>query len=212
MALSSAPAGYSAASTSLSQTLGRVASCLAKSTTISLYTFVHHLGELQDWVDSIPNSLKRIHLALNSLRMIDFLNLRWFDAVMVATKPFLASLTRFGGSSLSPTLLNFFRFCANVASLAARETLLLMKHLEAQQLMKGLTGFEKHFLVQSAGVLALSTFVQMGREEERLRFKECIEMLSRLPGGRHHSLISEMNHLESRLKRFVAARMDSRLG
>jgi len=203
--VSSAPVGYNAASTSLSQTLGRVASCLAKPT-LSLYTFIHHLGELQDWADSAPESLKRIHFTLNSLRMIDFLNLRWFDAVMVATKPFLASLARFGGSLLPSNLHKFFYFCANVGALAARETLLLMRHLEAQHLLKGLTGFEQHFLLQSAGVLALSTVVQMGRPEERLRYKECVEMLRRLPGGQHQKLIGEMQGVESQLERLATAK------
>ena len=123
---------------------------------------------------------------------------------MVAMKPFLASLARFGGTALGPNLRNFFNFCADVASIAARETLSLMRHMEGQKLIKGSTAFDRHFLVQSAGVLALSSVVQLGKRDERLRYRECIEMLLRIPGGRYGKLISEMRTVESQLERFAA--------
>lgn len=125
---------------------------------------------------------------------------------MVAMKPFLASLTQFGTSALSPRNRNFFSFCANVASIAARETLCLMRHMEGQRFIKGLTAFDRHFLVQSAGVLALSSVVLSGKRDERLRFRECIEMLLRLPGGRYGYLIRDMRAVEAKLERFAASK------
>jgi hypothetical protein len=125
---------------------------------------------------------------------------------MVAMKPFLASLARFGETPLTPNLRNFFNFCANVASIAARETLSLMRHMEGQKSIKGLTAFDRHFLVQSAGILALSSVVQLGKRDERLRYRECIEMLLRIPGGRYGDLIKEMRTVESKLERFAATK------
>src|SRR5208282_5561759 len=140
--------------------LGRTASYLALPT-ISLFTLIHYFGEMQDWSDTLPETLRRNHLSSPSqLGPINFLHLRWLDAVMVATRPFLASLARFGVAALSTRLRNFFSFCANVASIAARETLSLMRVMESQRLIKGLTAFDRHFLVQIAGILALSAVVQ----------------------------------------------------
>lgn len=159
---------------------------------------------MQNWSDSIPDSLRRANSdSLPQVRVQNFLSLRWFDAVMVATRPFLASLARFGGTALSVRLRNFFSFCANIASIAARESLSLMRMMEGQRYIKGLTAFDKHFLVQSAGILALSSVVQLGKRDERLRFRECIEMLLRLPGGRHGYLIRDMRGVESKLERFA---------
>jgi hypothetical protein len=121
---------------------------------------------------------------------------------MVATKPFLASQARFGLSKSPLHQRNFFTFCATVASLAARETLSLMRYMEVTQQIKGLTAFDRHFLVQSATVLALSSVVQFGQRDERLRFRECIEMLLRIPGARHGYLIREMRAVESKLEQF----------
>jgi hypothetical protein len=202
--ITSAPIGYNAASTSLSQTLGRIASYLSQST-ISLFTFLHHLGEIQDWSDTIPDSLRRTPLSSPAqLRAMNFLHLRWLDAIMVSTRPFLASLARFGGNALPTKYSGFFTFCANVASIAARETVSTMRHMESQRLIRGLTAFERHFLVQSASILALSSVVQMGKRDERLRFRECVEMLLRLPGGRYGYLIRDMRVVESKLERFAA--------
>ena len=202
--MTTAPVGYGAASTGLSQILGRIGSYLAQNG-ISLFTYIHYLGEMQEWTDAIPDSLRRSNLASPAqIRSINFLSLRWLDAVMIATRPFLASLTRFGTNNLPIKLRNFFNFCANVATIAARETLSLMRLMEGQRLVKGLTAFDKHFLVQSAGVLALSSVVQLGKRDERLRFRECIEMLLRVPGGRHGYLIRDMRGVESKLEKFAA--------
>jgi hypothetical protein len=205
-AVTTAPIGYGAASTSLSQVLGRMTSYLAQHT-ISLFTLIHFFGEMQDWSDTLPESLRRPHLTGHAqVKAINFLSLRWFDAIMVATKPFLASLARFGIGALSARLRNFFTFCANVASVAAREALSLMKQMKSQQLIKGLTAFDRHFLVQCAGILALSSVVQMGKRDERLRFRECIEMLLHLPGGRYGYLIREMREVETKLERYAATK------
>jgi hypothetical protein len=202
--MTTAPVRYNAASTSLSQILGRTASYLALPT-ISLFTLIHYFGEMQDWSDTLPETLRRNHVSSPSqLRAINFLHLRWLDAVMVAMRPFLASLARFGGTALSTRLRNFFSFCADVASIAARETLSLMRVMESQRLIKGLTAFDRHFLVQSAGILALSAVVQLGKRDERTRFRECIEMILRLPGGRYGYLIREMRAVEAKLGRFAS--------
>ena len=202
--MTTAPMGYGGASTSLSQILGRTASYLAQPT-ISLFTFLHHLGEMQDWSDKTPDALQRANLGQpGQSRVIYFINLRWFDAVMVATRPFLVSLARFGGTALSLRLRKFFVFCAKVASIAARESLALMRLMEGQRLIKGLTAFDRHFLVQCAGVLALSSVVELGKRDERLRFRECIEILLRIPGGSHGYLVREMRGVESKLERFAA--------
>jgi hypothetical protein len=203
-AMTSAPQGYNASSTSLAQILGRTASYLTQAH-VSLYTFVHYLSELQEWSDTLPESLKRDLLgSLPREKAVTFLNLRGLDAVMVATKPFLASLVRFGRDALSPKLRNFFEFCADVASIAARETLSLMRHTAGQKLIKGLTAFDRHFLVQSASILALSSVIQLGKRDERLRYRECIEMLLRIPGGSFAYLIRDMRNVESQLERFAA--------
>lgn len=201
-----APQEYTASSTTLSQILGRTASYLSQST-ISLQILIHYLGELQDWSDTIPNAFRQSYTLPSSLpetnfRAINFLNLRWLDAIIVATKPFLASQARFGISKPPLHQRNFFTFCATVASRAARETLSLMRHMEIKQQIKGLTAFDRHFLVQSATVFALSSVVQVCQRGERLRFRECIEMLLRIPGARHGSLIRSMCAVESKLERF----------
>lgn len=201
--MTTAPVGYNAVSTSLSQILGRTASYLTQPT-ISLFTLIHYFGEMQDWSDALPETLRRNHLSSPSqLRATNFLHLRWLDAVMVATKPFVACLAQLGWADLSTRLRNFFSFCANVASIAARETLSLMRIMESQQLIKGLTAFDRHFLVQSAGILALSAVVQFGKRDERTRFRECIEMLLRLPGARYGYLIRDMRAVETKLDRFA---------
>jgi hypothetical protein len=210
MATTTVPLGYHAASTSLSQILGRVASYLSQSN-ISLFTFLHYLGEMQEWCDALPESLQRIHVAppaqVRSTK-INFLTLRWLDTIMVVTRPFLASLARFGGTALPARLRKFFTFCANVASIAAREAVSVMRNMERQRYINGLTAFERHFLVQSAGVLALSSVLQLGRRDERLRYRECIEMLLRLPGGRYGYLIRDMRAIETKLERFGAVKAE----
>lgn len=159
---------------------------------------------MQDWLESLPESLQKINVSsAPQVRAVNFLHLRWLDAVMVAMRPFLASLARFGPNMLPPKLSPFFSFCANIASIAAREALAYMRHMESQKYIKGLMAFERHFLVQSASVLALSSVVQMGNRDERLRFRECIEMMLRLPGGRYGYLIRDMRNVEHKLERFA---------
>lgn len=126
---------------------------------------------------------------------------------MVATRPFLASLARFGPTAFSARTRGFFVFCATVASIAAVETLSLMRFMEQQRQLKGLTAFDRHFLVQSASILALSSVVQKGIRDERLRFRECIEMLLRLPGSKNDTLIRSMRTVENKLERFASVRM-----
>ena len=172
---------------------------------ISLYVLLHYLGELQDWSDGIPDSLRPNNNNFTPpahMRAIQFLSLRWLDAVMVATRPFIASLARFGGVALSTRTRSFFIFCARVASIAARETLSLMTHMEAQGQVKGLTAFERHFLVQSGSILALSSVVQ-GGQDERLRLRECIQMLVRLPGMKALNLIHDMHTVVDKLDRWA---------
>ena len=202
--MTSAPIGYNFVFTSLSQILGRTASYITQPK-ISLFTLLHYFGELQEWSDTLPDAFKRTNVGTPpQTRSINFLTLRYLDAVMVATRPFLASLARFGGASLSPRLRNFFGFCANAASIAARETLAYMRNMDMKRLIKGLTAFDRHFLVQSAGILALSSVVQLGKRDERLRYRECIELLLRIPGSRYGYLIRDMRNVESKLERFAA--------
>jgi hypothetical protein len=137
-------------------------------------------------------------------KAINFLTLRYLDAVMIATRPFLASLARFGAGSLSPRLRSFFGFCANVASLAAREAVCCLRNEMDRQMVKGLTAFDRHFLVQSASILALSSVVQLGKRDERWRFRQCIELLLRIPGGRYGYLIRDMQGMEGKLERYAA--------
>jgi len=204
--MTSIPAGYLAASTSLSQIMGRIASYLAQPN-VSLRTLIHYFGELQEWFDTLPEIFRKLHLgAPTQMRAINFLNLRWLDAVMLATRRFVASLARFGANALSNKFRAFFRFCTNVASIAARKSLAFIRRLESQGMIKALTAFDRHFLLQSAGVLALSSAVELGMRDERLRFRECIELLLRLPGARHGYLIRDMRAVESKLERFAIAK------
>lgn len=204
--MTSSSIGYNSVSTTLSQILGRTSSYLAQQK-ISLYTLLHYFGELQEWLDTLPDAFRRTTLGTPAqIRSINFLTLRFLDAVMVGMKPFLASLARFGGGSLSPRLRNFFGFCANVASIAARESLAYLRHMDMQRLIKGLTAFERYFLVQSACILALSSVVQLGQRDERLRFRECIELLLRIPGGRYGYLIRDMRLVEAKLERYAAVK------
>src|SRR5277367_5016983 len=204
--MTSSPIGYNSVSTTLSQILGRTASYLTQPK-ISLYTLLHYFGELQEWTDTLPDAFRRTTLGTPAqIRSINFLTLRFLYAVMVATRPFLASLARFGGVSLSPRLRNFFGFCANAASIAARESLAYLRHMDAQRLIKGLTAFERYFLVQSACILALSSVVQLGNRDERLRFRECVELLLRIPGGRYGYLIRDMRLVEGKLERYAAVK------
>ena len=125
---------------------------------------------------------------------------------MVVMKPFLASLARFGSHPLPHRLSNFFHFCAHTATVAARETLELMKYIEQKLGLTSLSVFSRHFLLQSAGVLALSAVVHQGRKEERSCYKECIEMLLRLPKCVEEELIPEMHAVDDKLERFAANR------
>jgi len=75
-----------------------------------------------------------------------------------------------------------------------------------KQLVKGLTAFDRHFLVQSACILALSSVVQLGKRDERLRFRQCIELLLRIPGGRYGYLIRDMRAVEGKLERYAAVK------
>jgi hypothetical protein len=159
---------------------------------------------MQQWTDTLPETLRRFHLASQSLtRTVNFLSLRWFDAVMIAMRPFLASLVRFGVDGLPTKICGFFQFAAKVASIAARESLSLLRHMENQRMIRGLLAFEKHFVLQSATVLALSSVVLLGKRDERLRFRECIEMMTRLPGAKHERLIKEMRTVEGKLEKLA---------
>jgi hypothetical protein len=42
-----------------------------------------------------------------------------------------------------------------------------------------------------------------GKRDERVRFRECIEMLLRVPGGRFGYLIRDMRGVEMTLERFA---------
>lgn len=206
--VTSSSIGYNSVSTTLSQILGRTATYLTQRK-ISLYTLLHYFGELQEWSDTLPEAFRRTTLGTPAQTgYINFLTLRFLDAVMVATRPFLASLARFGGGSLSPRLCNFFGFCANVASIAARDSLAYLKYMDTQRMIKGSTAFERYFLVQSACVLALSSVVQLGKRDERLRFHECLELLLRIPGGRYGYLIRDMRLVEGKLERFAATKQE----
>jgi hypothetical protein len=125
---------------------------------------------------------------------------------MVVMKPFLASLARFGSHPLPHKLSNFFQFCAHAAAVAARETLDMMKYIEQNPGLNSLSVFSRHFLLQSAGVLALSAVVQQGGKDERACYNECIEMLLRLPRSVDEDLIREMRGVNDKLERFAAGR------
>lgn len=125
---------------------------------------------------------------------------------MVVMKPFLASLASFGSHPLPHRLSTFFQFCAHTASVAARETLDLMKYIEQKPGLSSLSVFSHHFLLQSAGVFALSAVVQQGRKDERSCYKECVEMLLRLPNSMNEDLIPEMHAVNDKLERLAMSR------
>lgn len=181
--------------------MGRISSYLLHPN-LTLPTLCHYLGELQQWSDNLPETLRRFHIASQGhTRIVNFLSLRWFDAVMISTRPFLSSLVRYGGNALPKKFSAFFQFAANAASIAARETLVLMKHLESQRMFRGQMPFERHFLLQSAAVLALSCVVLLGKRDERLRFRESIEMLTRMPGVKQERLIQDMRNMEKKFEK-----------
>lgn len=195
--------GYYAASVQLSQSLGRIASCLARPHFI-LLTYLHYLSEIQEWTDSLPETLKITTVAPQmQIRAANFLALRRLNAIIVATRPFLGGLVQFGEVEIPRKFHKVFKYFANIASLAARESLTLLRNLRLDGQFKGLTAFEKHFLVQDATILALSSVVQLGKRDERVRFRECIEMLLRLPGGRFGYIIQDMRGVETNLDRFA---------
>jgi hypothetical protein len=199
------PPGYTNCSISLSQILGRTATYLSQST-ISLYTLLHYFSELQEWSDTLLEPFQQSHVFPMYSKYNHFLTLRWRDAVMIATKPFLASLARFGFHPLPQKLWVFFQFCANIATIAARETLDLFKSMKQDGKLTGITAFYRHFLLQSAGVFALSAVVQQGRKTERSCYKECIELLRQLPRGVDEQLIRDMHTVEDKLEQFTGTR------
>jgi hypothetical protein len=184
--------------------MGQISTCLTHPV-ISLPILCQYLGALQDWSDALPDTLRRSPTSQPSphIRAVYFLSLRWYDAVMIAMKPFLASLVRVGSPALPVSLRRFFAFCARTGSLAARECVSLMKQMESQQLLKGLLSFEEHFLVQSASLLALNLVLISGDRQERVRFSECVDILTRLPGFQPTSLLKDMRLLEHNLSRFA---------
>lgn len=205
VAVSTPPPGYTECSISLSQALGRTATYLLQPT-ISLYTLLYYFGELQEWSDTLPEHFRSNHAPTLYSKHNNFLILRWKDAVMTAMKPFLASLARFGLQPLPYKLRVFFDFCANTAAIAARETLNQLKSMKQEHGLNGITAFYRHFILQSAGVLALSLVAQQGRKDEMRYYKECIEILPQFPGGVDDHLVREMRLLGDRLERFSATR------
>jgi len=129
--------------------------------------------------------------------------LRYFDAVIIATRPFLASLARIGLSGLPSRLAGFFQFASHAASIAAREMLSLLRQMDNQRLIRGVMAFEKHFIMQSATALAISSAVLLGNRDERLRYRESIELLLRVPGEKNERLISGMRIIEKRLEKLA---------
>jgi len=125
---------------------------------------------------------------------------------MISTRPFLSSLVRYGANALPKKFSAFFQFAANAASIAARETLVLMKHLESQRMFRGQMPFERHVLLQSAEVLASSCVVSLGKRDERLRFRESIEMLRRMPGVKQEGLIQDMRNMEKKFEKLGSAK------
>jgi len=193
---------YYAPSVQLSQTLGRIASCLARPH-FTVLTFVHYLSEIQEWTDSFGDTLKiRIISPQMQISAVNFLALRRLDAIIIATRPFLGGLVQFGEAEIPCKFHKVFEYFANIASLAARESLDLLRNLNLEGQVKGLTAFDKHFLVQDATVLALSSVAQRGSRDDRVRFRECIQMLLRLPGGKFGYLIQDMRGVDTILERF----------
>ena len=196
-------AGYYGTSVQLSQTLGRISACLARPH-FTLLTYLQYLGEIQEWTNFVPDTVK---ITTNStpmqIRAANFLSLRRLDAIIIATRPFLGGLVQFGEAEIPERYRKCFKYFANIASLAARESLALLRNLGEEGQVKGLTAFDKHFLVQDATVLALSSVILQGKRDERIRFRECIEMLLRLPGGRFGYLIRDMRGVEATLERFA---------
>jgi hypothetical protein len=191
---------YPSASSSLSQIIGRISAYLSHPK-LSLSTLCHYLGELQQWQDTLPDSLRRFHLASQGqTRLVNHLTLRWFDAVILATRPFLVAQAKTGLMGLPIKGSSFFQFASQAASIAARETISLFRFMDKQKRVRGLMAFEKHFMAQSAMVLAISSAVLQGKRDERLRFHECIETLTRVPGDKNERLINTMRAIEKRLE------------
>jgi len=194
---------YYGPSVQLSQTLGRIASCLARPH-FTVLTFLYYLSEIQEWTDSFPDTLKITTVSPQmQIRAANFLALRRLDAIIIATRPFLGGLVRFGEAEIPSKFHTVFKYFANIASLAARESLDLLRNLKLEGQVKGLTAFDKHFLVQDATVLALSAVAQLGKRDERVRFRECIQMLLRLPGGKFGYLIQDMRGVDTMMERFA---------
>lgn len=196
-------AGYYGTSVQLSQTLGRISACLVRPD-FTLPTYLHYLSEIQEWTDTLPETLKITTTSTQmQIRAANFLALRRLDAIIIATRPFLGGLVQYGEADIPEKYHKCFKYLANIASLAARESLALLRRLGVEGQVKGLTAFDKHFLVQDATVLALSSVILRGKRDERVRFRECIEMILRLPGGRFGYLIRDMRGVEMTLERFA---------
>ena len=200
------PPGYTEFSISLSQALGRTAAYLSQPT-ISLYTLLCYFGELQEWLDTLPEPFRPDHSPALHSKHNNFLILRWRDAVMTAMKPFLASLARFGSQPLPYKLRVFFQHCAHTAAIAARDTLTLIKSMKQEDALHGITAFYRHFLQQSAGVLALSVVARQGREDGITCYTECIDLVTQLPGGVDEHVVHEMRMLGDKLRVFAATRL-----
>jgi hypothetical protein len=124
---------------------------------------------------------------------------------MVATKPFLSFLALLGLFSLPVNLRGFFEFCASIAASAARESLDIIKSRKQGE-VKGITAFYRLFLLQSAAVFALSAVIRQGSNSDGASYKECLELLTQIPGGVDEQIMGDMHIVENKLEQFAAIR------
>lgn len=146
------------------------------SRTVSYSKVTHFISALQTWLTTVPSHLNwGVPVAPSHKRAIAILHLKYWDATMLLTQPFLLYLV-LRSKKLSNPKRNWFQKLGDTCVDAARNAMSTLKAMEQDHTLSSLVTFDATCVLKVVMVLVLALF-NTNLEEYRRDIETCVSLL-----------------------------------
>ncbi|TVY82146.1 putative transcriptional regulatory protein [Lachnellula suecica] len=146
------------------------------SRTVSYSKVTNFIAALQKWLAAVPSHLKwGVPVAPSHKRAIAVLHLKYWDATMLLTQPFLLYLV-LRSKQLSDLKRCWFEKLGDTCVEAAQDALSTLKTMELDQTLSSLVTFDATCVLKVVMVLVLA-LVKTNSEEYRNDIVKCVSLL-----------------------------------
>jgi hypothetical protein len=197
------PLGYLELSFELSKLKRQISTVLytkarSESQKIPISQVSKFLQALADWFSGIPNHLRDLsHVAAVHRRAVGILHLRYWSAVLFATRPFLLFSTLYGSQLICKEKRKWFDSFSSTCVGAADKSLDILKQLAASSALSSLITIDCACVLEDMQVFLLA-LAKTGLATYKERVKESVGVLRAMEciGWTKHALTEALTQLE----------------